>query len=76
MKLKLNISLSQVTKPLGFSGSDKVFSSKTHLQYRMYKTVSEHTHTRFCLSVNYFTANQFKALSTLNEMAPYEACVR
>uniref|UniRef100_A0A3Q2T863 Intersectin-1 n=1 Tax=Fundulus heteroclitus TaxID=8078 RepID=A0A3Q2T863_FUNHE len=30
--------LTQVTKPLGFSGSDKVFSSKTHLQYRMYKT--------------------------------------
>uniref|UniRef100_A0A7N6A8Z4 Intersectin-1 n=1 Tax=Anabas testudineus TaxID=64144 RepID=A0A7N6A8Z4_ANATE len=27
-----------VTKPLGSSGSDKVFSSKTHLQYRMYKT--------------------------------------
>lgn len=31
---------SQVTKPLGSSGLDKVFSSKTHLQYRMYKTVS------------------------------------
>uniref|UniRef100_A0A3B4XFJ7 Intersectin 1 n=1 Tax=Seriola lalandi dorsalis TaxID=1841481 RepID=A0A3B4XFJ7_SERLL len=30
--------LTQVTKPLGSSGSDKVFSSKTHLQYRMYKT--------------------------------------
>ncbi|XP_059928389.1 intersectin-1 isoform X2 [Gadus macrocephalus] len=30
--------LTQVTKPLGFSASDKVFSSKTHLQYRMYKT--------------------------------------
>ncbi|KAJ4948799.1 hypothetical protein JOQ06_020322 [Pogonophryne albipinna] len=30
--------LTQVTKPLGWSGSDKVFSSKTHLQYRMYKT--------------------------------------
>ncbi|XP_037638975.1 intersectin-1 isoform X1 [Sebastes umbrosus] len=30
--------LTQVTKPLGFSGCDKVFSSKTHLQYRMYKT--------------------------------------
>nr|XP_019945176.1 PREDICTED: intersectin-1-like [Paralichthys olivaceus] len=30
--------LSEVTKPLGSSGSDKVFSSKTHLQYRMYKT--------------------------------------
>uniref|UniRef100_A0AAX7VYV6 Intersectin 1 (SH3 domain protein) n=1 Tax=Astatotilapia calliptera TaxID=8154 RepID=A0AAX7VYV6_ASTCA len=30
--------LTQVTKPLGSSGSDKVFSAKTHLQYRMYKT--------------------------------------
>uniref|UniRef100_A0A7N8WIZ8 Intersectin 1 (SH3 domain protein) n=1 Tax=Mastacembelus armatus TaxID=205130 RepID=A0A7N8WIZ8_9TELE len=30
--------LTQVTKPLGSSGLDKVFSSKTHLQYRMYKT--------------------------------------
>ncbi|KAM7385237.1 hypothetical protein PAMP_001330 [Pampus punctatissimus] len=30
--------LTQVIKPLGSSGSDKVFSSKTHLQYRMYKT--------------------------------------
>ncbi|XP_069000257.1 intersectin-1 isoform X2 [Embiotoca jacksoni] len=30
--------LTQVTKPLGWSGCDKVFSSKTHLQYRMYKT--------------------------------------
>uniref|UniRef100_A0A3P9HWB0 Uncharacterized protein n=1 Tax=Oryzias latipes TaxID=8090 RepID=A0A3P9HWB0_ORYLA len=29
--------LTQVIKPLGSSGSDKVFS-KTHLQYRMYKT--------------------------------------
>uniref|UniRef100_A0A3P8WQR6 Intersectin-1 n=1 Tax=Cynoglossus semilaevis TaxID=244447 RepID=A0A3P8WQR6_CYNSE len=29
--------LTQVTKPLGSSSSDKVFSSKTHLQYRMYK---------------------------------------
>lgn len=29
-----------MTKPLGSSGLDKVFSSKTHLQYRMYKTVS------------------------------------
>lgn len=36
--------LTQVTKPLGSSGSDKVFSSKTHLQYRMYKTVRQHTH--------------------------------
>lgn len=32
-----------MTKPLGSSGLDKVFSSKTHLQYRMYKTVSSPT---------------------------------
>ncbi|XP_066517209.1 intersectin-1 isoform X2 [Hoplias malabaricus] len=30
--------LTQVTKPLGSSASDKVFSAKSHLQYRMYKT--------------------------------------
>ncbi|XP_076839345.1 LOW QUALITY PROTEIN: intersectin-1-like [Brachyhypopomus gauderio] len=30
--------LTQVIKPLGCSTSDKVFSSKSHLQYRMYKT--------------------------------------
>ncbi|KAJ8352480.1 hypothetical protein SKAU_G00239560 [Synaphobranchus kaupii] len=30
--------LTQIIKPLGFSGSEKVFSPKTHLQYRMYKT--------------------------------------
>lgn len=31
--------LTQVTRPLGSSASDKVFSAKSHLQYRMYKTV-------------------------------------
>ncbi|KAK2824628.1 hypothetical protein Q5P01_021803 [Channa striata] len=31
--------LTQVTKPLGSSGSDKVFSSKTHLQYRIVYTL-------------------------------------
>ncbi|CAG00361.1 unnamed protein product, partial [Tetraodon nigroviridis] len=45
--------LTQVTKPLGSSGLDKVFSSKTHLQYRMYKTVStqplRHSPPRNCL---------------------------
>ncbi|XP_028837315.1 intersectin-1 isoform X3 [Denticeps clupeoides] len=30
--------LTQIIKPLGSSGSDKVFSAKSHLQYRMYKT--------------------------------------
>uniref|UniRef100_A0A8C7FUN0 Intersectin 1 n=1 Tax=Oncorhynchus kisutch TaxID=8019 RepID=A0A8C7FUN0_ONCKI len=30
--------LTQIIKPLGFSGCDKVFSAKSHLQYRMYKT--------------------------------------
>uniref|UniRef100_A0A8C9U095 Intersectin-1 n=1 Tax=Scleropages formosus TaxID=113540 RepID=A0A8C9U095_SCLFO len=30
--------LTQIIKPLGSSGSDKVFSPKSHLQYRMYKT--------------------------------------
>ncbi|TSK17904.1 Intersectin-1 [Bagarius yarrelli] len=30
--------LTQVTRPLGSSASDKVFSAKSHLQYRMYKT--------------------------------------
>uniref|UniRef100_A0A4W5N2D4 Intersectin-1 n=1 Tax=Hucho hucho TaxID=62062 RepID=A0A4W5N2D4_9TELE len=30
--------LTQIVKPLGFSGCDKVFSAKSHLQYRMYKT--------------------------------------
>ncbi|KAL7852568.1 hypothetical protein SRHO_G00183530 [Serrasalmus rhombeus] len=30
--------LTQVIKPLGSSASDKVFSAKSHLQYRMYKT--------------------------------------
>lgn len=32
--------LTQITKPLGSSGSDKVFSPKSNLQYKMYKTVS------------------------------------
>lgn len=31
--------LTQITRPLGSSASDKVFSAKSHLQYRMYKTV-------------------------------------
>lgn len=39
-RASLTCDFSQVTKPLGSSGVDKVFSSKTHLQYRMYKTVS------------------------------------
>ncbi|XP_035390788.1 intersectin-1 isoform X2 [Electrophorus electricus] len=30
--------LTQVTKPLGSSTSEKVFGAKSHLQYRMYKT--------------------------------------
>ncbi|KAJ8350168.1 hypothetical protein SKAU_G00252980 [Synaphobranchus kaupii] len=30
--------LTQIIKPLGSSGSEKVFSPKSHLQYRMYKT--------------------------------------
>ncbi|XP_063067852.1 intersectin-1 isoform X2 [Engraulis encrasicolus] len=30
--------LTQIIKPLGSSGTDKVFSGKSHLQYRMYKT--------------------------------------
>uniref|UniRef100_A0A8C9TIZ5 Intersectin 1 n=1 Tax=Scleropages formosus TaxID=113540 RepID=A0A8C9TIZ5_SCLFO len=30
--------LTQIIKPLGSSGTDKVFSPKSHLQYRMYKT--------------------------------------
>ncbi|KAK7165894.1 hypothetical protein R3I93_005850 [Phoxinus phoxinus] len=30
--------LTQIIKPLGSSGTDKVFSAKSHLQYRMYKT--------------------------------------
>ncbi|XP_060226727.1 intersectin-1 isoform X3 [Meriones unguiculatus] len=30
--------LTQVTKPLGSSGTDKVFSPKSNLQYKMYKT--------------------------------------
>uniref|UniRef100_A0A8B9L5U3 Intersectin-1 n=1 Tax=Astyanax mexicanus TaxID=7994 RepID=A0A8B9L5U3_ASTMX len=30
--------LTQVIKPLGSSATDKVFSAKSHLQYRMYKT--------------------------------------
>ncbi|MBZ3889383.1 Intersectin-1 [Sciurus carolinensis] len=30
--------LTQITKPLGSSGSDKVFSPKSNLQYKMYKT--------------------------------------
>ncbi|KAJ8282265.1 hypothetical protein COCON_G00047840 [Conger conger] len=30
--------LTQIIKPLGYSGSEKVFSPKSHLQYRMYKT--------------------------------------
>ncbi|KAF5909210.1 intersectin-1 isoform X1, partial [Clarias magur] len=30
--------LTQITRPLGSSASDKVFSAKSHLQYRMYKT--------------------------------------
>lgn len=34
--------LTQIIKPLGSSGSEKVFSPKSHLQYRMYKTVSRH----------------------------------
>ena len=40
--------LTQVTKPLGASNSDKVFSTKSHLLYRMYKTVSTHVrpHTK------------------------------
>uniref|UniRef100_A0A3B3S449 Intersectin-1 n=1 Tax=Paramormyrops kingsleyae TaxID=1676925 RepID=A0A3B3S449_9TELE len=32
--------LTQIIKPLGSSGSEKVFSPKSHLQYRMYKTVT------------------------------------
>lgn len=32
--------LTQITKPLGSSGTDKVFSPKSNLQYKMYKTVS------------------------------------
>lgn len=32
--------LTQVIKPLGSSGTDKVFSPKSNLQYKMYKTVS------------------------------------
>lgn len=32
--------LTQIIKPLGSSGSDKVFSPKSHLLYKMYKTVS------------------------------------
>lgn len=31
--------LTQITKPLGSSGTDKVFSPKSNLQYKMYKTV-------------------------------------
>ncbi|KAL0614270.1 Intersectin-1 [Plecturocebus cupreus] len=30
--------LTQITKPLGSSGTDKVFSPKSNLQYKMYKT--------------------------------------
>lgn len=41
--------LTQIIKPLGSSGTDKVFSPKSNLQYKMYKTVSvtlqEHTGT-------------------------------
>lgn len=32
--------LTQILKPLGSSGADKVFSPKSNLQYKMYKTVS------------------------------------
>lgn len=32
--------LTQIIKPLGSSGTDKVFSPKSNLQYKMYKTVS------------------------------------
>lgn len=32
--------LTQIVRPLGSSGSDKVFSPKSNLQYKMYKTVS------------------------------------
>lgn len=32
--------LTQTVKPLGSSGTDKVFSPKSNLQYKMYKTVS------------------------------------
>lgn len=31
--------LTQITKPLGSSSTDKVFSPKSNLQYKMYKTV-------------------------------------
>lgn len=31
--------LTQIIKPLGSSGTDKVFSPKSNLQYKMYKTV-------------------------------------
>lgn len=65
----LNIcDFSQVTKPLGSSGLDKVFSSKTHLQYRMYKTVSTqpllHYRQGTCLYISVHLASRSQSSST------------
>lgn len=58
---------SQVTKPLGSSGLDKVFSSKTHLQYRMYKTVSTqpllHYRPGTCLYISVHLASRSQSSS-------------
>lgn len=53
--------LTQIVKPLGFSGCDKVFSAKSHLQYRMYKTVSTLLSPAYTL--------------TASQMAPYRAAI-